>query len=62
MARAKPDIEDRDHRVGQVLAAYFESLDAGRAPDRDGLLRAYPDLAEDLAVYFARHDRFQHLV
>jgi serine/threonine-protein kinase len=62
MTRAKPDPVDHDRRVGQVLAAYFESLDAGRAPDRDGLLRAHPDLAEDLAAYFARHDRFQHLV
>jgi WD40 repeat protein/tRNA A-37 threonylcarbamoyl transferase component Bud32 len=62
MASTTKDAADRDRRVGQVLAAYFEALDAGRASDREGLLRAHPDLAEDLAAYFARHDRFQHLV
>ena len=43
------DDADRDRRIGQVLAAYFEALDAGQAPDREAFLRQHPDLAEDLA-------------
>jgi hypothetical protein len=56
------DEADRDRRMGQILATYFEALDAGRAPDREALLQQHPDLAEDLAAYFAEHDRFQHFV
>src|SRR4051812_2618739 len=62
MADTTTDKVDREGRVGQVLAAYFEDLDAGRAPDREGLLRAHPDLAEDLAAYFARPARLEPLV
>src|SRR4051812_31217520 len=56
------DGEDRADRVGRALATYFEALDAGQTPDREALLREHPDLAEDLVEYFARHDRFEHLV
>lgn len=62
MADTTTDQVDREGRVGQVLAAYFEAFDAGRAPDREALLRAHPDLAEDLAAYFAQLDRFERLV
>src|SRR4051794_34112997 len=53
---------DRDRRVGRVLAAYLEALDASPAPDREAILREHPDLAEDLAAHFARHDHFEALV
>src|SRR5690348_5669491 len=62
MADETTDHADRDRRIGQVLAAYDAARDAGQAPDRAALLRQHPDLAEDLAAYFARHDRLEHLV
>src|SRR4051812_49330750 len=62
MTTGMRDEADRDDRMGQVLAAYIEALDAGQAPDREALFRQHPDLAEDLAAYFAQHDRFQRLV
>src|SRR5947207_2580272 len=56
------DDADRDRRMGQILAAYLDALDAGQAPEREALLRQHPDLAGDLAEYFSQHDRFQHFV
>lgn len=53
------DSDDRARRVGEVLAVYFESLDAGYTPSRRALLGQHPDLAGDLAAYFAEHDQFQ---
>ena len=56
------DDADRDRRIGQAVAAYLEALDAGQAPDREAFLRQHPDLAEDLAAYFAQLDHFQDFV
>ena len=62
MTTERPDDADRDRRIGEAVAAYFEALDAGQAPDREAFLRQHPDLAEDLAAYFSQHDRFQRFV
>jgi hypothetical protein len=51
----------RDHRVDAVIAAYLEAVDAGGTPDRQELLARHPDLAPDLEVFFADHDRVDQL-
>jgi hypothetical protein len=51
----------RDHRVDEIIAAYLEAVDAGRTPDRQELLARHPDLAPDLEVFFADHDRVDQL-
>src|SRR4051794_1372334 len=62
MAEETADGANRDRRVGEGIAAYLEALDAGRAPDREAILRGHPQLARDLADHSARHDRFERLV
>ena len=51
-----------EDRVEAMIGNYLEALAAGTAPDRQELLAQHPDLAADLAVFFANHDRMQQLV
>jgi eukaryotic-like serine/threonine-protein kinase len=44
---------DRDNRLYEALAVYYEAAN----PDRAALLAAYPDLADALAEHFAEQDR-----
>lgn len=47
-----------DQKFQEVLAAYLQDAEAGKAPDRKELLARHPELAEELAAYFANRDRF----
>ena len=46
----------REQRLTQVIAAYMEATQTGRPPDRQGLLKQHPDLADDLQSFFRDHD------
>src|SRR5262245_48382408 len=44
---------DRERQLDEVVTAYLKAVEAGNAPDRDQLLARHPELAADLAAFFA---------
>jgi WD40 repeat protein/tRNA A-37 threonylcarbamoyl transferase component Bud32 len=61
MASESFDGNTRDRRFQEVLAEYLQALENGTAPDRKELLGRHPELADQLAAYFANRERFDHL-
>src|SRR5436305_2067082 len=54
--------EDRDSQLDEVIASYLEAVESGSAPDRRQWPARYPDLADDLAAFFADEAGFDGLV
>jgi serine/threonine protein kinase len=52
----------RDDRLNDVLLGYVEEAQAGRAPDRERLLAAHPELRTELEEFFATHDAVERVV
>jgi WD40 repeat protein len=53
--------DDREQRLNEVIAGYLEDLEAGRLPDRPGLMARHPDLAAELASFFANREHLERL-
>src|SRR5262245_40099770 len=53
MVSASPDTRQRDEELDDVVVAYLEAIEAGQTPDFSQWLCRYPELAPELAVFFA---------
>jgi serine/threonine protein kinase len=52
---------DREQRLNDVLLAYLEAAQAGRAPDRRQVMAEHPELRPELEEFFASHDEVERL-
>jgi WD40 repeat protein len=52
---------DQDRRLEEVLAPFWQAEQAGTPFDRQHLLAEHPDLAAELAAFFATHDNLRRL-
>ena len=52
---------DREQVLNQIIADYLESQEAGQPADRGALLKQYPGLAAELALFFANQDHVAQL-
>ena len=52
---------EREQRLGDVIAAYLEALEARAPVDRAALAEEHPDLAAELALFFANQDHVARL-
>jgi serine/threonine-protein kinase len=61
MDTKQPDGPAPDRRLGEILGAYLEAVDAGWAPPERELLSRYPELAHELVAFFDDQNRLVRL-
>src|SRR5271156_3780919 len=52
---------DRERRLCEILAAYFEFVEDGHSPDRTEWLARYPDYADEIGRFFDDQERLLRL-
>ena len=55
------DTPSCDDRLGEALLVCLEGADRGQPLDRESILARYPELAAELADFFASQDRVEPL-
>jgi len=48
---------DREDRLDEIILGYLKAVENEKSPDRQKILASHPDLADDLARFFANQDR-----
>jgi len=61
MPEQPSDHPSREERVNEAIAAYLAAVQAGQAPSPQDWLARYPDLADELALFFADKAHFEGL-
>src|SRR5690242_11861792 len=51
-----------ERRLHEVLGVYFEAVEAGHSSGVHDLIARHPELADELAAFFASDERLRHLV
>jgi len=49
---------NRDQRFDEILAEYFQAVEAGQSPEKEALVSRYPEFADELEEFFAEKERF----
>jgi eukaryotic-like serine/threonine-protein kinase len=52
----------QDGLVAEVIAAYVQAVEARETPDRDSIVAAHPEIAQELVQFFADQDQFDRLL
>ncbi len=58
---ATQDNGEREARLNEAIAAYYQAVEAGQTPVRDEFLARYPDLAGELASFLADKAQFERV-
>ena len=61
MADQPGNESSHEQRFDEILAEYFQAIEAGQKPDKDALVARYPEFADELEEFFADKERFDHL-
>src|SRR4051812_17340940 len=55
------DKSERERRLNEVVTAYLKAAESGETPDRQEWLARHPDLATELAAFFAAQDQVEQM-
>jgi eukaryotic-like serine/threonine-protein kinase len=55
------EASERERKLNELIAAFLEADQSGKAGDRGDWLQRHPELADDLRRFFEQHDRLARL-